>query len=32
VLEAAPADVTPTDHIRAMLASAQEREELRAAT
>jgi HD-GYP domain-containing protein (c-di-GMP phosphodiesterase class II) len=32
VLEAAPDDVTPTDHIRAMLASAQEREELRAAT
>jgi HD-GYP domain-containing protein (c-di-GMP phosphodiesterase class II) len=32
VLEGAPSDVTPTDHIRAMLASAQEREELRAAT
>jgi HD-GYP domain-containing protein (c-di-GMP phosphodiesterase class II) len=32
VLESGPAEVTPTDHIRAMLASAQEREELRAAT
>jgi HD-GYP domain-containing protein (c-di-GMP phosphodiesterase class II)/uncharacterized membrane protein len=32
VLESGPAEVTPTDQIRAMLASAQEREELRAAT
>ncbi len=32
VLESGPAEVAPTDHIRAMLASAQEREELRAAT
>ena len=32
VLEAAPTDAAPTDHIRAMIAGAQERDELRAAT
>jgi HD-GYP domain-containing protein (c-di-GMP phosphodiesterase class II) len=32
VLEAAPVDAAPTDHIRAMLASAQEHEQVRAAT
>jgi HD-GYP domain-containing protein (c-di-GMP phosphodiesterase class II) len=32
VLEAAPAEAPPTDHIRAMLAGAQERDQLRAAT
>jgi HD-GYP domain-containing protein (c-di-GMP phosphodiesterase class II) len=32
VLDAAPAEAPPTDHIRAMLAGAQERDQLRAAT
>jgi HD-GYP domain-containing protein (c-di-GMP phosphodiesterase class II) len=32
VLEAAPAEAPPTDHIRAMLAGAQERDQLRTAT
>jgi HD-GYP domain-containing protein (c-di-GMP phosphodiesterase class II) len=32
VLEAAPVEAPPTDHIRAMLAGAQERDQLRAAT
>jgi hypothetical protein len=32
VVEAGPAEAPSTDHIRAMLAGAQERDELRAAT